>query len=428
MGVPQDIRAVPRPRNTIVEDSGSDGIYRYSVRERKGVDCESGKNPRPRNGRVIGHIINFKYVPVSDKLASGGPAALSFGSSAFVHSMSSDILDDLLACFEARDAFKIIALASLRAIKPGIAASRYRTEYERTFISVFYPGVALSRNTVCIFLQDLGKDRNKRQAFIARRIASVCETDHIAIDGTLKQDTSSVNSFSAFSYKGRVRGVRDFSIIYAYSIEKKEPLCAEVFPGNCIDASAFKEFIRHNNLSKGLILADKGFPVSQIKDELKIRPDLHFLSPLKRSDSGIKAHDMLSFNSAFVSGNSKILCRKLPVEDGRFLYSFQDACPEYLEKAGSIEHGVNRHDFEIDKFNLKKSSSGVIVFESDQDLSCEEIYRCYSERWELETMFDMYRHDEDLTVTAVQNDFSVRGSEFIDLISTIITVIAHQIS
>lgn len=363
MGVPQDIRAVPRPRNTIVEDSGSDGIYRYSVRERKGVDCESGKNPRPRNGRVIGHIINFKYVAVSDSdnLASGGPAALSFGSS---------------------------ALASLRAIKPGIAASRYRTEYERTFISVFYPGVALSRNTVCIFLQDLGKDRNKRQAFIARRIASVCETDHIAIDGTLKQDTSSVNSFSAFSYKGRVRGVRDFSIIYAYSIEKKEPLCAEVFPGNCIDASAFKEFIRHNNLSKGLILADKGFPVSQIKDELKIRPDLHFLSPLKRSDSGIKAHDMLCFNSAFVSGSRKILCRKLPVEDGRFLYSFQDACPEYLEKAGFIEHGVNRHDFEIDKFNLKKSSFGVIVFESDQDLSCEEIYRCYSERWELETMFE----------------------------------------
>lgn len=36
-------------------------------------------------------------------------------------------------------------------------------------------------------------------------------------------------------------------------------------------------------------------------------------------------------------------------------------------------------------------------------------------------MFDMYKHAEDLTVTAVQNDFSVRGSEFIDLIAAIIT-------
>ena len=31
MGVPENIRAVPRPRNTVVIDSGSNGAKRYSV-------------------------------------------------------------------------------------------------------------------------------------------------------------------------------------------------------------------------------------------------------------------------------------------------------------------------------------------------------------------------------------------------------------
>ena len=34
MAVPQDIRAVPRPVNTIVDDSGRDGPKRFAVRQR----------------------------------------------------------------------------------------------------------------------------------------------------------------------------------------------------------------------------------------------------------------------------------------------------------------------------------------------------------------------------------------------------------
>lgn len=34
MAVPADIRAVPRPKNTVVENNGRDGPKRYPVRER----------------------------------------------------------------------------------------------------------------------------------------------------------------------------------------------------------------------------------------------------------------------------------------------------------------------------------------------------------------------------------------------------------
>ena len=38
MGVPQEIRAVPRPKNTVVIDTGGKGPLRYCVRERNKAD------------------------------------------------------------------------------------------------------------------------------------------------------------------------------------------------------------------------------------------------------------------------------------------------------------------------------------------------------------------------------------------------------
>ena len=66
------------------------------------------------------------------------------------------------------------------------------------------------------------------------------------------------------------------SVLYAYDIEKMEPVCAEIFPGNSIDASSYSAFIRDNDIRKGIIVSDKGFPPAKIREELKDRPDLHF--------------------------------------------------------------------------------------------------------------------------------------------------------
>ena len=96
MAVPEYIRMVPRPVNTIVEDNGRDGPNRFAVRERVSIKYISGGNPQPKNGKVIGHIRDGKYVPKQDKASVSGPDMLSYGASAFVKSVSEDLLDDLL--------------------------------------------------------------------------------------------------------------------------------------------------------------------------------------------------------------------------------------------------------------------------------------------------------------------------------------------
>lgn len=421
MAIPEYIRKVPRPVNTVVVDNGKDGPNRYAVRERAGTKYIRDGNPQPKNGKVIGHIFDGAYIPLNGKTAASGPDMLSYGAAAFAKSVSADILADLLDVYPAKDACTVMAIATLRIIRPSITADRIGTHYRRTFVCQHYPGAALSANTICTFLQKLGQDGSRRRAFYQKRAAAVIASHHIAIDGTLKQDSSTVNDLSAFSYKAWRKGCQEVSVLYAYDIEEMEPICAEVFPGNSIDASSYAAFIRDNDIRRGIIVSDKGFPPSQIKKELEERPDLHFLTPIKRNDVRIANNDMLSFEGVLSGIDDHVLYRKCPIQGGRYLYAYRSARKASAEEASYLARREKQNDFRPDAYEKKRRVFGVIVFESDQDIDPRAAYLCYDDRWLLELVFNRYKSDECLDRTEVQGDFSLLGSEFINFISTVLT-------
>ena len=71
MGIPLEIRRVKRPVNTVITTNGTNSAKRYAVRERIGVKYIPGGNPQPIYGKIIGHIIDFKFVP---KVSGGSDA------------------------------------------------------------------------------------------------------------------------------------------------------------------------------------------------------------------------------------------------------------------------------------------------------------------------------------------------------------------
>jgi len=423
MAVPAEIRAVPRPKNTVVDDSKRDGPKRYAVRERSYSKYVAGGNPQPHNGKVIGHIIDMKYVPLNDTVSKTEtiPDMLSYGASALVKSVTKDIKDDLLSVFDPSDVYSMMSLATLKVIKPAITANRASTHYHRTFVCRDYPGAAMSPNSIGSLLQRIGMDGSKRRKFYQLRMNATAVDHHIAIDGTLKQDNSKVNDLSAYSRKARVRGCSEVSVLYAYDIEKMEPICAEVFPGNSIDASSYPAFIRDNDIRKGIIVADKGFPPSKIKDELKDRPELHFLTPIKRNDVRIRDNNMLDFEGILTGIEGHVVYKKEQIKGGRYLYAFKDAKKAATEEASYLANAEKNGTFSKESYTQKKNLFGVIVLESDQDLDSKTAYLCYDDRWLLELVFNRYKSDECLDHTNVQGDFSVIGNEFINFISTVAT-------
>lgn len=426
MGVPKDIREVERPGNTIVCEVGK-GTMRYAVRERKGVTYVKGGNPRPVNGKVIGHIVGGKYVPLSKDAEKGIKdvrQVISCGGIELAWSLCQDLMDDLIDVYGG-DAVTVLAIALLRTTRPGIPDSRLGEMYLESYVSRLLPGVHLSAPRVSNFLTRLGGNQDLLTKFLSLRVARVAKEDHIAVDGTLKQDISEVNDLSGYSFKSRVKGTKDISIIYAYDVEKKEAVCFDVFPGNMIDATAYRFFIKRNGLTKGIIVDDKGFPASAAKDEFEANPELGFLTPLRRNDRRIKSNHMTEYDSSIRSGGKVITCRMSEIVDGkRWLYSFRDASRAAKEEKDWLSRHspeeMEKDDF-AKEYAEKKDGFGTVVLESNRKLSCSAAYEAYSQRWLIDLTFRQYKQALELDTTKVQHNATVYGTELVNFVSSVIS-------
>jgi len=157
-----------------------------------------------------------------------------------------------------------------------------------------------------------------------------------------------------------------------------------------------------------------------IKDELEERPGLHFLTPIRRNDTRIRANGMLSYEGTLSGVGGEVLYSKRRIRGGRFLYAFKDISMAASEEAAYVAAAA-RKGFKPKEYGRKSDLFGLIVMESDQELEPEAAYQCYSDRWLMELVFRHYKGDECLDRTNVQGDFSVIGGEFVNFISTTIT-------
>lgn len=416
--VPQEIKNVTRPTNTVVIDTGHIGPKRYEVKERKCVKYIKGKNPQPINGKVIGYIFDGKFVSKKSKI--NDVELKSFGCSYLIWMLSKDIFFDLSSIYDLNEASQIYTIASLRVMRKRITDRRLNTAYSSSWMSELIPNVSLSESTVSSFIKKLGNNYSHIISFMKKRVDNLEKNHHIAIDGTLKQDNSTVNDLSNYSFKARVKNIQEISVLYAYDIETKEPVCCKVFPGNMIDATSYDDFIKENNIKSGLLIDDKGFPPSNIKHILSNSKDLGFLTPLRRKATIISENNMYEFDSIIENKFGNIPCKKCQLKNGYFLYSFKESWTASKEEKDYLEHKCK--NFDKDDFKEKKESFGTIVLESNQDLDLKTAYDSYATRWLLELVFKYYKNSLDLDQTREQNNSSVIGSEFINFISTLITM------
>ena len=423
MPIPQDVLSVPRPKNSVVIAYGKNKSL-YAVRIRVGCRNDNGRH-LPVNGPTIGHIKNGVYVPVEenqpDRVSSSQIDLKDWANIVFCDQLFSDIRKELSVVYNQTDLMKIYCITILRVCNSGIKDYELKEAYETSFLSELFPGVALSRNTVSTFLNDLGKTTSKIIRFMRNRTAQVSIDDKLLIDGTLKSDESKVNSLSDFSRKAKTKGTRDISVLYAFSLEKMEPICSKCFPGNMLDATSYSSFISENKITKGIIVADKGFPEAAAHEHFVANKDLHYLNPIKRNSKLIESHNMLDF-TGILSGYEEITFRKekcVGVE--KWLYSFRDSHRASKEERDWLLQAKKNNTYSFDNLRNKQKSFGTIVLECDLDMSPETIYKAYEKRWEIEIVMRFYKNACGFDETRVQDDYSVMGSEFCDFLSSVLT-------
>ena len=375
----------------------------------------------PVEGPIVGHIVDGEYVPIDGKArVSESPVDIKdWANIRFVQYCTADLLDGLCGVYRRDDALKLYCIAVLRVCYHGIKDDELKDAYENSFLSELYPGVALSKNTVCEFHKNVGKAYAKIVRFMRDRVSKLQGSHHLVIDGTLKSDGSTVNSLSDYSRKARTKGTKDVSVLYAYDVETQEPVCSKVYPGNMLDIVAFRDFIDTDAIGKGLVIADKGFSVKTADKAFADNSGLHYLLPLKRNAALIDRYGMYEFEAS-LDGDPQIVCKKARIGNERkWLYSFRDA-----SKAASEEYAYlrkNRDGYDAEDHRLRRKEFGTIVFESDYDCPCEIVYKAYEERWLIETVFRYYKDVNEFDGTRMHSDYSVISSEFICFLSAVMS-------
>lgn len=399
MAIPEEVLKVERPVNTIVKKIGD----KYAVIQRIGCVRKNGKN-YPVDGKVIGHIRDLKYVKKeSPQLAI---TLKKYADFKVANSLGESLLGELEKVY-GDHAKGIYVMALLRALNPNLTDSRMQEEYEESFISETFKDLSLGKSKVSSFIEKIGKDFAKIISFMHNRVDSIDERNRIAIDGMLKTNNSRINTLSDFSYKGRIKSSKDISILVAFNASTKEIICSLPYQGNRVDATSFPDFIEKTGIRKGLVITDKaGIGIDGMKG-------IGFIHPMRRNSQVLEKGHMYEMDGVLKGKDEPVECKKATIA-GLFYYGYRD-----VRRAAKEKKDFLRSRYDRAKLKRLEPRFGTVVYVSDIDMTPEEAYGLYKDRWEIELVNKFYKMNITST-TREHSDYSVYGSEFINFLSSVI--------
>ena len=344
MSVPQDIRAVPRPKNTVVTDTGSKGPLRYCVRARTKA-VRTAKGFQPRNGKVIGHIVDGAFVPVSSRMKAKERRTL--GCALLVADLGSDLRARLAAHLGDKDADLVLALASLDILHPDLGEDLRAAQYKASLASLVFPGLDLSEKSIHALYTKIGK-KGADELFRSLGQANGSDTSSYLLLMPM-ECPATLAAFGKDACKDNGPGLclalqggdTGFEPVYGRLLDMK----GEGLPGaaTCCDT--------------GCTLFTASEASSESLRSLARERGLHYLVPVKRDDKLCKK---LSFDDLEVVDGADTPCRKKRSPDDEYLYAFAGSPAAPAKQAQSQTQGKKKKN--------KKARENVRVFRSDVDL------------------------------------------------------------
>lgn len=344
MSVPQDIRAVPRPKNTVVTDTGGKGPLRYCVRARTKA-VRTAKGFQPRNGKVIGHIVDGAFVPVSSRTKAKERRTL--GCALLVADLGSDLRARLAAHLGDKDADIVLALASLDILHPDLGEDLRAAQYKASLASLVFPGLDLSEKSIHALYTKIGK-KGADELFRSLGQANGSDTSSYLLLMPM-ECPATLAAFGKDACKDNGPGL---CLALQGGDTGFEPVC-----GRLLD-------MKGESLPGAATCCDTGctlFTASEASSEslrsLARERGLHYLVPVKRDDKLCKK---LSFDDLEVVDGADTPCRKKRSPDDEYLYAFAGNPAAPAKQAQSQTQGKKKKN--------KKARENVRVFRSDVDL------------------------------------------------------------
>ena len=416
MAIPKDILAIERPSSTVVKQRGK----RFVVIKRTSKRVNGRVVPVDKG--MVGEIIDGKFVERTATTRKKKTIDIKdYGEVALCNKFGNDLLQDLAKVWDLNDAKRLYTIALLRAAYGDIKNRDLMMHYQTSFASELIPSVHLSEDAVSAFLQEIGQSYSQICKFMRNRTETF-GGKNIVIDGTLKDYNSAEGYMSEFSRKARTKGSKDLSLLYAFDPENKEPIAAKPYPGNMLDQTTINNFVSEYKIVNGMMIMDKGFYNEALFEKVDKIEGLSYLIPLKQNSAFIKKYKMDEPTEHLVGyQDATILYKKEKMTNGKYLYSFRDPKMAYEQEVAYVQQAEKKKAYDSNKYTDRKSLFGLIVFKSKKDLDPLTVYQAYSQRWMIETMFNLYKNIIDRDTINVHSDYRVYATELINFLSVVIT-------
>ena len=478
MAIPKEILAVERPSSTKVRNINGryKVVKRTSVRfGKKNYPVDLGTVGEIVDGRFMedkGAVLKDAAKARADKLAylrDGRPRSAAVpgrkpkkesvidirkcGRVKLCHSCGRGLLEELCGTFDLDTARTLYVIALIRAAYGNVPDKTLSRWYTWTILEDLFPGVHLSPRTAGEFMKRVGANLSKVVEFQKARVSGSGMVGQVVIDGTLKGFNSKECFFSTFSRKGREKGSKDMSILVAYSLDTTEPICSMTFSGHTIDSVAVQKFIRTFGLTNAFLVArpleegeddldmavmDKGFGTAKAIKGYR-EQGLHYLVALKNTLSVVKDHGLAdAFKLLDGYKEARILYKRvklvtiggkeIEVNEGdefdasgvtytRYLYAFRDVKEIGAQGDVYIKQALKKGRFSEEKMAEKFGTLGLIVFESDMDISPLRAYTAYARRWDIEVFVKFAKSIMDEGAVWRELEATVIAENFICLLS-----------
>jgi hypothetical protein len=291
--------------------------------------------------------------------------------------------------------------------------------YSNSYLSEEYPSLGMSAKSLGYFLRELGQDRNRIVRFCSSfKISEDC----ILFDGTDIFSHSELMEFPKFS-KSKFGTYDDMiNLMCVFSVKQQVPVYYRLLPGNIKDVSAFKICLQESGVKDAIIIIDKGFASINNINALEAE-ELKFIIPLPRNSSLIDYQIMKSGDKSLFAGYFQF--------EGRYIWHYTTVVDEQKSVIVFLDEELrNREEkdylnriesktvnYTVEKFHAKRHVFGTIAVIENSGKSPGETYVLYKTRGQVETMIDTLKNIVDADRTYMQNQFTLEGWMFVNLIA-----------
>jgi transposase len=212
------------------------------------------------------------------------------------------------------------------------------------------------------------------------------------------------------------------NLMCIFSVKQQMPVYYRLLPGNIKDVSAFKISLQESGVKDVIVIIDKGF-ASKSNIEALENEKLKFIIPLPGNSSLIdyeklKSGDKRLFEGYFQFEGRFIWYYTITIDEKKSIPVFLDEELRNREEKDYLNRiESNTVNFTLEKFLDKRHTFGTIAMIENTGKSPKETYLHHKTRGQVETMIDTLKNIVDADRTYMQNQFTLEGWMFVNLIA-----------